>query len=420
MKEKTLLFVPVFLLLFSLSCSRELILPSKETKVQLKSYVRDLSEAQELAISACALLDDQTKAEMRNVSSHQCIVEANTKGGEITVDTLLYVFNYENEDGFAIINADARMDPFVCVIESGSFQGEGKSGNPTFEKYLRDAKEYIRTRAVDPDLPLDDTLGGPVLYKYTRMRYEGTYVSPLLKTKWGQRDVFGAFCPNGISGCVATATGQIMAFHEYPDELVASVEMGPYSQGQIIPLHWYFINMHVKNHTGNQYCTDYHLEISALLRDIGNMVNMYYGPEGSGSNLFNVQNALDHYGFDYSYLTGADISAILSSLNSYRPVLMGGGGPPVGHAWVADGYKDYRLYIDTYEQAYPQPGYHLVNSEFIEEVHALHINWGWNGTCDGYFNFNIYNTGQAVSYDETGGPSNDYSSGVMMIADIRR
>lgn len=416
MKQKKQSFFFISLLLISLSCSRESITPEQKSNVPLKSFVRSLSEAQELAVSASALLDDQTKGGMRAVSSYQCIVESNTKGGEAAVDTLMYVFNYDNEEGFAIINADTRMDPFICVTESGSFKGEGKSGNPAFDKYLQDAKEHIQTRVIDPELPLDDI----VVNRYTVMRYEGAYIEPLLHTKWGQQDVYGAFCPNGISGCVATAIGQIMAFHEYPAGLVASVDMGPYSLGQNIPLDWYYIKKHIKNHTGNQHCTDYHPEISALLRDIGNQVNMSYENNGSFASPYDVPGALDYYGFNFSYLALADIPTILSSLNNHRPVYMRGSSSFGGHAWVADGYKDYQLYEETYELVYPGPVTFLLNSELIEEAHALHINWGWNGICNGYFNFNMYHTAQAVSYDENGGASYNFNSGVMMIANIRK
>lgn len=82
-------------------------------------------------------------------------------------------------------------------------------------------------------------------------------------------------------------------------------------------------------------------------------------------------------------------------------------------------YNPFFAYEDTYAQAYPNPGYYLVSSTLIEEVHALHINWGWNGTCNGYFNFNIYNTANAFSYDGPSGVSNNYSSGIKMIANIR-
>lgn len=409
--------------IFLLSCNKVGI--TEQTKYadegqSYLSYTRTVSDAKELALSASSLLDSETKGMHRNVSSAICIVATDTKSSVVS-DTLMYVFNYDNNEGFAIVNADVRMDPFICVTESGSFTGEGNTGNPAFDSYLEDVKEIIfMSRFVDEPLePIDSLKFDPIPYKYKVNRYEGSFVLPLLSTKWGQQDIYGAYCPNLISGCVATAVGQIMAFHQYPSTLVTSVAMGNYAQGESISLHWYYVNSHVTIHVGNKPCTPYHSEISALLRDVGNQVGMSYNPGSSSAFSANVPNALQHYGYTAGALVDANVSTIKASLDNHRPVYMRGTSATSGHAWVADGYKDYLLYEDTYAQAYPNPGYYLVSSTLIEEVHALHINWGWNGTCNGYFNFNIYNTANAFSYDGPSGVSNNYSSGIKMIANIR-
>ena len=409
--------------LFLLSCNKEGITGQAEHAVERQSclsFTRTASDAKELALSASSLLDNETKGMHRKVGSAICIVATDTKSSTSS-DTLMYVFNYDNDEGFAIVNADARMDPFICVTESGSFTEDGNTGNPAFDSYIEDVKEIIMmSRSFDYLLEPDDSLRiDPIPYKYKVNRYEGSYVLPLLNTKWGQRDIYGAYCPNLISGCVATAVGQIMAFHRYPNALVASVAMGNYAQGESISMHWSYVNSHVTTHTGNKPCTPYHSEISALLRDVGNQVGMSYNSGSSSASSANVPSALQHYGYTTGALVNADVSTIKASLDNHRPVYMKGASATSGHAWVADGYKDYELYEDTYAQAYPDPGYYLVGSELIEEVHALHINWGWDGICNGYFNFNIYNTANAFSYDGQSGVSNNYSSGIKMIANIR-
>lgn len=417
--NKTFLLLSILLL----SCNKgSLVLQSDDNSERISrlSYTRTLSDAQDMALSASCLLDKETKGERRAIRSSVCIVETGTKSSESSLDTLMYVFNFENDEGFAIINADARMDPFICVTETGSFMEEGHTGNPAFDGYLEDVKERIRSSRfiIDPLEPILDSLIQP--YRYKVNRYVGSYVSPLLSTKWGQEDVYGGYCPNSISGCVATAMGQIMAYHSYPNTLVASVNMGNYTLGESIPMHWYYIQSHTQTHAGYEACTNYHSEISALLRDIGNQVGMTYNIGSSGASSYNVPSAFGHYGYTAGSLVTANVATIKTSLDNFRPVYMRGSSSTGGHAWVADGYKDYELYEDTYAQAYPEPGYYLVNSEFIEEVHALHINWGWDGICNGYFNFNIYNTANAVSYDGQGGVSYDFGSGVQMIANVHK
>ena len=52
----------------------------------------------------------------------------------------------------------------------------------------------------------------------------------------------------------------------------------------------------------------------------------------------------------------------------------------------------------------------------IRESHVLHINWGWNGDCNGFFNFNIYDIDDAVIYDDTHNNSGrNYDTDVKMI-----
>ena len=417
----------VVLLFFLSACTREdriiSSLGGNGSQNKTITYVRSLDEAKELAIAASYMLGNDTKSSDRVFSDQKCIFGTSTKSYGASVDTLMYVFNYEDNEGFVIINANKRMDPFVCIVEEGHFFSERNNGNPAFDQYIHDVKEIIQqsTRFVEDPGPID-SLGGPglELYKYKVNRYVGSYKTPLLNTKWGQEDEYGAYCPNGVSGCVATAMGQIMAYHQYPSSITASINLGNYSQGQNISMHWYNIGFHKKTHTGYQSCSDYHSEISALLRDIGAQVFMEYGVYGSGASPSMIPSAFIHYGYSTGSLASANVSTIKTSLDNNRPVLMGGSSSSGGHAWVADGYKDYLLYEDTYAQAYPQPGYYLVQSEFIEEVHALHINWGWDGICNGYFNFNYYNSADAVSYDNNSGMAYDFDTDILMIANIHK
>ena len=87
-----------------------------------------------------------------------------------------------------------------------------------------------------------------------------------------------------------------------------------------------------------------------------------------------------------------------------------------GHAWVADGYKDYGYYRDKYSLEIVGPDPVLVEHLLIRESHMLHINWGWNGDCNGFFNFNIYDIDNAVIYDDTHNNSGrNYDTNVKMI-----
>lgn len=409
-----------------LSCSKER--SNGQTNVDIQpnrlSHVRTIEEAKELAISAMAMLDTETKVSSRTIVSSQAVVNTVTKGSEEETDTLFYVFNFDGDAGFSIINADLQEDPFICITESGNYTDGIPTGVDPFDAYIIQLKQKLqdlsRTRGepVDPPTPIDTT----GLYSYIVNRYDGSYMNPLINTKWGKDGIYGAYCPNGAAGCVARAIGQIMVYHGHPSSITLGQQTGPYVSGTTLLMHWYFIEQHILNHTGTQTCSSYHTEISALLYDISETVDMTYFNNGtSGASASMIQPGLLHYGYYLDPLTTAVVDDIVASIDAYRPVILTGqtaGGD--GHAWIADGYKDYVLYQDTYAQAYPAPGYYLVNSVQIDERHALHFNWGWDGECNGYFNFGIYNSGNPDSYDGSTNTYNEIYTTVKMHTNIRK
>ncbi len=71
-----------------------------------------------------------------------------------------------------------------------------------------------------------------------------------------------------------------------------------------------------------------------------------------------------------------------------------------GHAWIVDGYK----YKVTEHNIYVYDGtikdYVYSESEsFTDVVDLQHLNWGWNGKCNGYYNIDVFKTDSAVIPD---------------------
>ena len=422
MKKNTTFIIAGLLLLASCAKEKE-VKPISQDRVDIitsNGAFRSQEEAERLATSIIGMFGDGTKSGHRKIVSSECITSEMTKGVDAELDTLYYVFNYADNEGFTAINANKHMDPFICVTESGSFDHTRRTGVPAVDEYFKNMEKVILRFHPDSigDFPIEDP--GLQLYQYTIVEEVGSSVFPLLKTKWGQTGVYGAFCPNGICGCVATAMGQIMTYHMAPASFSLSLAMGSWAQGYTLSPAWNIIDDHIKNHTSVQSCTNYHDQISALLRDIGYNVYMSYDSDDSSAYPYFVPSGFAHYGYSSDSYSTANVGTIITSLNNHRPVFMGGyltsSGP--GHAWVADGYHDYLLYQNTYAWAYPEPGYYLVNSVYYGEEHALHINWGWNGDCNGYFNFNNYDTANAVQYDEGHTHSYNFAYNVGMITNI--
>ena len=398
------------------SCEKKELLSSnkdsiKESIGRLRSYEEALSLAKR---STELLKDNSTKSlSCRDIEDWFVIEGATTKSGD--GDTLVYVFNYADSSGFSIISANPSTIPILSVTEAGHLSLGESSGVPGFDSYLEWVLEELRGVVPDPE-PFIDTLE---LYYYFEYDTVGTYVSPILgQTRWGQGGVYGAFCPNNICGCFATALGQIMKSFSRPLSFSALCDMSNvYSFGTIISPHWSYIHNHYINHSYTKPCSPYHNEISAFLRDIGEFASSDYRNDGTGTwtNNSQIVPTLQHYGFTSSALVSANTNTMITSLNSGYPVCMFS----PGHFYVADGYKDYTVTRYKYERAIGESGYILTGSVITEDIHAMHINWGWDGNCNGYFAFETYNTANAVEYDTNNhNVSQNYTNGAQMVYNI--
>lgn len=54
----------------------------------------------------------------RTIRSVDYYINPSTRGGE-SIDTLLYLINYGDEQGFALVSADERLDPVYAISDEG-------------------------------------------------------------------------------------------------------------------------------------------------------------------------------------------------------------------------------------------------------------------------------------------------------------
>ena len=127
-------------------------------------------------------------------------------------DTLIYVFNFENEEGFVLVSASEKTEAVLAITEQGSYNPEVKSEIAGFELFIDLAKEYVAYTSKDENCKTC-TRGLQVdtfVHNYT------ITVEPYVTVKWGQSTPEGEFCPNYIAGCSNTAMAQIMSYYQYP------------------------------------------------------------------------------------------------------------------------------------------------------------------------------------------------------------
>ena len=220
-------------------------------------------------------------------------------------------------------------------------------------------------------------------------------VDKLLTCRWGQdapyNDMTPTYSVSGIggstrehyvTGCVATAMAQIMYFHKWPDtgEGMKFYDFTA-NDGTLFELEARFNRTHYDwDNMIDDYSGVYNgmqaEAVAQLMLHCGISVEMMYNIDGSGAYTTDATTAMRDY-FRYStkiyqrdiYTTNDWMNIIREEISNRRPILYGGSSlSQGGHAFVLDGYDENGL---------------------------VHINWGWNGKSNGF-----YEVGEMLTFSE--------------------
>lgn len=217
-------------------------------------------------------------------------------------------------------------------------------------------------------------------------------IEPLLKTEWGQDYEFSNDCPkNYAAGCVAIGAAQIMKYYNYPNTGIGSHSYtwnNTTLSADFGSTTYDWDNMLVSYYDGNAD-SNQAKAVSTLSYHVGVAVDMNYTADGSGAQSVKLPFALATY-FKYSkkmqflfrdmYDSNDWMEMIHTELDAKRPIYYRGGN----HAFVCDG---------------------------IDADGLMHINWGWEGYCNGYFDINFL----SIKFVGTGGGNGYYSNNQGMI-----
>ena len=312
-----------------------------------------------------------------------------------------YVFNRGNDGGFIVVSGDDRVQPVSGYCDHGSFDFDKLPENVKwwFSEYQRQM-QFLRDNPnvkARKKVELDDV------------------VAPLLTTKWNQCRPYNDMCPvapakgdpylfyggHAATGCVATAMAQVMNYWKWPkhgqgshgydcDVKYYNSELGTedsrteylsvdfsqsvYQWDLMMDDYMFMLEeddsliILIKDHNG-----EYHIDfdgtygnaVAKLMSDVGISVDMGYGSSGSGADSYNVYKALyNYFGYLVEYKSRDDYYEVMwdesmrSDLDAGRPIYYSGSGQAGGHAFVLDGY---------------------------DNEGRFHVNWGWGGSCDGYY-----------------------------------
>ena len=200
-----------------------------------------------------------------------------------------------------------------------------------------------------------------------------------------------------MTGCVATAMGIIMKYHEYPIRAVNPPEYNYYSidgyySGHKLSYGDYDWGNMLSSYKGGGYNDAQADAVAELLYHCGANVEMNYSVSASGTQTSRVALALSEV-FGYSpsirylqkeaYRWDEWKDMLRKELDLGYPMIYDGQSSSGGHAFVCDGYS---------------------------EDGTFHINWGWDGYSNGYF---------VLSTLDAEGDGNGYSDGQAVLLEIR-
>ena len=296
---------------------------------------------------------------------------------------------YTDGQHFVVISRDDRF-PEVLAYGTGDFKAEELNSSVKWwleatERGLaegkRTARSFLRAATYQP-------------------------VAEILTTKWNQDSPYNNYAPslklyNGQkapAGCVAIAMAQVMNHFQYPasakfegyyyqegvsDEVYQGNVDSKYSWPYKDYYNYYYpegSNDYVKVNTsmreGNL--------IATLCRDCAYAVNMTYTYDGSGAQTYDLaQNVIDHFAYskvgchfyDSRYYSADEWHALVyDELMRGYPLIYSGYNPNGGgHAFVVDG---------------------------IDAEGLVHVNWGWAGIDNGYFDMDVMKISDTQEYSK--------------------
>ena len=307
----------------------------------------------------------------KNIQSRLVAAEGALKASSRTASSKeqasYYVFTGTDNNGFVIVSGDDRLNPIVGYSTS-AVSGEMP---PALTAWLGEYSEYV-----------NDVRAGKVVTLQRNARQASAVIEPMLVTAWDQDKPYNNMCPilengkRGYTGCGNTATAQVMRFHKWPASPIADVEWESNITGETefceLKSHVYDWDNMLYNYK-SEYSEAQGNAVALLMADLGKATQSQYMPGMTGNISPDIAYALVHV-FNYSpelfiaernnYTYEEYIALIRENLSNRQPIVYCGYGQDFngGHGFVCDG---------------------------IDENDLLHIDWGWNGLFNGYFDMAI-------------------------------
>ena len=243
----------------------------------------------------------------------------------------------------------------------------------TIEGYDEFMNKYPQSNfTVFSDLIPASSYGEPIALPQS-LYQPGTF---LLKTNWDQGFPFNKAVPkvNGkrtVVGCTNTALAQILYYYRYPQSPRGIVHH-KWNEQELMSVFYKTYHWELLSPSDQALMSQYQIdEIAELFRDLGISNHTEFGdPEKGGSGAaIRIDALCENFGYSCNTksTTNADprfTEILKNEIDNRHPVLLAISGKPSGHVVVIDGYKKDEFGI------------------------KFHLNMGWGGTGNGYYDLN--------------------------------
>lgn len=290
---------------------------------------------------------------------------------ELYADSVITIMGLE-DGGFALIANDDKFDAVIGYSDS-KFSTAKAEENKNYQWWLKAISQVLGSNETDADKK-------PMLVEPSGDGIEKS-VAPMLTTTWAQDAPYNNYCPTDggkhtLVGCVATAMSQVLFYNSHPTKGDGQRTIYyPYNDTDGTAYTVDFSKAEYKydlmlNSYSNGYTEEQADAVATLCYHCGVATDMQYGLSASGALMSACRDGLARY-FDYSNATLYSrqdysetdwMNLIFKELSNGLPIIYGGADLVnfgSGHCFVFDGY---------------------------DASGNVHVNWGWAGSYDGYYN----------------------------------
>lgn len=279
------------------------------------------------------------------------------------VGNLFYVFNQEDGAGFVIVSADDAVSPILAYSNESSFRADSIPCN--VQAVLDTYCEAIAAAIAG---------GSDASQTWSTVSTDASEATHLVQSQWNQSYPYNLQTPllggeHCVTGCVATAMAQIMYYWKYPEHGTGSYEYywirGEKTLSANFEEAFDWTNMRNTYPSGETFTQESVDAVSHLMSQCGVSVDMAYYTSSSASITTMMSALYTYFGYSPVSMCSYDLSSvgntewmniIKSEIDNKRPIVYSSNH----HAFICDGYdaNDY-----------------------------LHINFGWGGHNDGFYQF---------------------------------